>query len=65
MLCDRLYVHTPHDQDNSEKDLHFDMPEWHVFSTPDLKEWTDHGAIFSLEDIDWASKQSLTFAAVS
>lgn len=55
---DRLYVYTSHDQDNSENDQHFDMLDWHVFSTADLKNWVDHGPLFSLEDISWASKQA-------
>ncbi len=54
----RLYMYTSHDQDNSENDEHFDMLNWHVFSTDDLKTWTDHGAFFDLEDISWASKQA-------
>lgn len=54
----RLYVYTSHDQDNSDNDQHFDMLDWHVFSTTDLKTWTDHGPFFGLDDISWASKQA-------
>ena len=49
----RLYVYTSHDEDNA---TYFDMLDWHVFSTENLEDWTDHGAIFSLEAIQWANK---------
>ncbi len=49
---DTLYVYPSHDQDTATQ---FSMEDWHVFSTTDMKKWTDHGVIFSLEDISWAS----------
>ena len=54
----RVYVYTSHDQNNSDNDQHFDMLNWHVFSSDDLKTWTDHGPFFGLDDISWASKQA-------
>lgn len=48
---DTLYVYPSHDEDNAEW---FDMKDWHVFSTTDMKNWTDHGKAFSLDDISWA-----------
>jgi len=50
---DRLYVYTSHDEDDA---TYFDMLDWHVFSTENLIDWTDHGAILSLEDVKWAEK---------
>jgi beta-xylosidase len=50
---DTLFVYTSHDEDTA---TWFNMLDWHVFSTVDLKKWTDHGAIFSLADVSWASK---------
>ncbi len=58
VVGDRLYVYTSHDQDSSEKDVHFDMLDWRVFSSADLKTWTDHGAPLALDEISWASKQA-------
>ncbi len=55
---DKLYLYTSHDRDDSDLDAHFDMTDWHVFSTSDLEHWLDHGAFFSLEDISWATKQA-------
>ena len=34
------------------------MVEWPVFSSPDMKTWTDHGVIFSLKDIAWADAEA-------
>jgi hypothetical protein len=48
---DTLYVYPSHDEDFAKW---FDMKDWHVFSTTDMKNWKDHGAIFSLDDIVWA-----------
>jgi len=50
---DRLYVYTSHDEDTAK---YFNMIDWHVFSTNDLENWTDHGAIFGLDKISWANK---------
>ncbi|MEL7117825.1 MAG: family 43 glycosylhydrolase [Bacteroidota bacterium] len=48
---DTLYVYPSHDEDNANW---FNMKDWHVFSTTDMKNWTDHGIAFSLDDISWA-----------
>lgn len=55
---DRLYVYTSHDEDNADENQHFYMLNWHVFSTDNMTDWIDHGAIFSLDDISWATKQA-------
>jgi len=49
----RLYVYTSHDEDDA---TYFDMLDWHVFSSENMVDWIDHGAILSLKDIDWAEK---------
>jgi len=49
----RMYVYTSHDENDSK---YFDMLDWHVFSSDDMVEWTDHGAIFGIDKISWASK---------
>ena len=51
----RLYVYTSHDEPNARR---FTMKDWRVFSTDDMKEWTDHGKLFGLDDIAWASKDA-------
>lgn len=54
----RLYVYTSHDEDDADANQHFYMINWHVFSTDNMIDWVDHGAIFSLDDISWANKQA-------
>ncbi|MFP4059188.1 MAG: family 43 glycosylhydrolase [Bacteroidales bacterium] len=50
---DTLWVYPSHDPDTA---TWFSMHDWHVFSTTDMENWTDHGPIFSLEDVCWADK---------
>lgn len=50
---ERMYVYTSHDEDDA---TYFDMLDWHVFSSENMVDWVDHGAIFSLEDVEWADK---------
>ena len=47
----RLYLYTSHDE---ECQLDFWMKDWHVFSSEDLVNWTDHGAALSVEQLSWA-----------
>ncbi|PKB00378.1 glycosyl hydrolase family 43 [Flavobacteriaceae bacterium MAR_2009_75] len=47
----RLYVYASHDEPCQED---FWMKDWRVFSTDDLVNWTDHGAIMNVSDISWA-----------
>lgn len=50
---DTLYIYTSHDEDDAE---YFDMMDWALFSTTDMVNWTDHGTVFSLDQVDWAKK---------
>ena len=50
---DTLYVYPSHDKENAKW---FNMSDWHVFSTTDLKHWTDHGVALSLDSLKWATK---------
>ncbi|MBD0777992.1 family 43 glycosylhydrolase [Maribacter sp. ANRC-HE7] len=52
---DTLYVYPSHDEDTATG---FSMKDWHVFSTTDMENWTDHGVAFSLNDISWAEKKA-------
>lgn len=47
----RVYMFTTHDEDGAD---YFDMKDWHVYSTNDMANWQDHGAVLSLDDFDWA-----------
>ena len=50
---DTLYVYPSHDPDTATG---FNMVDWHVFSTTDMKNWNDHGVALSLKDLKWAKK---------
>ena len=47
----RLYIYASHDEECQED---FWMKDWHIFSSDDLINWTDHGACLSVNDISWA-----------
>lgn len=49
---DRLYLYTSHDEDGS---TWFTMNNWNLYSTNDMVNWTDHGAVLSYTDFEWAS----------
>jgi len=50
---DTLYVYPSHDEDTA---TWFNMIDWHVYSTTNMKNWTDHGVCLSLKDLSWAKK---------
>jgi beta-xylosidase len=52
---DTLYVYPSHDEDTA---TWFYMQDWHVFSTTDMENWTDHGVAFSLKDLSWADEMA-------
>ena len=45
-----IYVYPSHDRDNAEW---YDMVDYHVYSSTDLKKWTDHGVILHPNDVPW------------
>jgi arabinoxylan arabinofuranohydrolase len=50
---DTLYVYPSHDKENAKW---FNMSDWHVFSTTNMKTWTDHGVALVLDSLRWAEK---------
>jgi beta-xylosidase len=51
---DRVYIYTGHDEAAEGHDS-FVMRDWHVFSSSDMVNWTDHGAVLRVSDFSWAS----------
>lgn len=47
----RVYLYTGHDEDAS---TYFTMNDWHVYSSADMVNWTDHGSPMSLATFSWA-----------
>ncbi|MCH7410549.1 glycoside hydrolase family 43 protein [Belliella sp. DSM 111904] len=47
---DKVYLYTSHDEDGS---TWFTMNDWRLYTTEDMVNWTDHGAILSYKDFSW------------
>jgi hypothetical protein len=47
---DRVYLYTTHDEDNADGFL---MKDWLLYSSSDMVNWTDHGAVASLRNFAW------------
>ena len=56
VVGDRLYLYVGHDE--ARGDEMFNMREWLVYSTSDMKRWTDHGPIMKVTDFRWAKKDA-------
>src|SRR3954466_6479643 len=54
VVGDRLYLYVGHDE--AQRDEMFNMREWLVYSTRDMKHWTDHGPIMRVADFKWAKQ---------
>ncbi len=52
----RMWVYPTHDENSAT--LFFDMRNWRAYSSDDMNNWQDHGVIFSLDDVSWASSQA-------
>jgi len=59
----KLYIYPSHDRESgipeNDNGDHFDMNDYHVFSTSDLENepLTDHGVVLKVNDIAWAGRQ--------
>jgi hypothetical protein len=47
-----VYLYTSHDENDATS---FKMNNWLCYTTTDMVNWTDHGAVASLKDFRWAS----------
>ncbi len=48
-----VYLYTSHDEDSTVKNF-FTMNDWKCYSSNDMVNWTDHGAVLSYKDFDWS-----------
>lgn len=62
VVGDRLYLYVGHDE--AQRDEMFNMREWLVYSTTDMRHWTDHGAIMNVADFKWAKKDAWASQAI-
>ncbi|NLT03039.1 MAG: family 43 glycosylhydrolase [Bacteroidales bacterium] len=60
---DTVYIYPSHDRESgipeNDNGDHFDMNDYHVFSTKDIENGpvTDHGVVLKVADIPWAGRQ--------
>jgi len=54
VVGDTLYLYAGHD----EGDRDFRIDEWVVYSTKDMKNWTNHGAFMKPTDFKWAEGEA-------
>lgn len=50
---DKVYLYTGHDEAPKEKHF-YEMHEWLVFSSADMKTWTEHSVPLSVKDFSWS-----------
>ena len=50
---DTVFLYTGHDEDDATG---FKMINWLLYTSTDMVNWTDHGAVASLENFSWAPK---------
>jgi hypothetical protein len=55
-----VYLYTGHDEDDA---THFTMRDWQCYSSTDMVNWTDLGAIASLKTFPWAKQDNGAWAA--
>jgi len=56
-----VYLYTSHDEDETVKNF-FTMYDWRCYSTTDMVNWTDHGAVASLKNFTWMDKTNGAWA---
>ena len=57
---DTLWVFTGHDMPRSDW---FHMPDWQVFSTKDMENWTQHGVVMDTSVFKWAKQGDRAWAS--
>ena len=62
VVGNRLYLYVGHDE--AQRDEMFNMKEWLVYSTTDMRNWTPHGAIMNVKDFKWAKKDAWASQAI-
>jgi len=50
----RLYLYTSHDEDVTVGNF-YTMNDWHLYSTIDMVNWTDHGTPAGLKTFSWST----------
>ncbi|WP_372776167.1 glycoside hydrolase family 43 protein [Mangrovibacterium sp.] len=61
MYNDTVYLYTSHDEDETVNNF-FTMYDWRCYSSKDMVNWTDHGAVASLKSFNWMNKTNGAWA---
>ena len=69
LVGDTLFLFTSHDaspedipDENEKSSAGFFMYDWLLWSTTDMVNWTEHGAVASLKDFSWRSRENGAWA---
>ena len=69
VVGDTLFLYTSHDaspedipDENEKNSAGFFMYDWLLWSTTDMVNWTEHGAVASLKDFKWRSRENGAWA---
>jgi beta-xylosidase len=54
---DTVFLYAGHDT-ASVHDTNYNMPDWHVFSSTDMVNWKDHGALLSPKTFSWGTGEA-------
>ncbi|MDE5919198.1 MAG: glycoside hydrolase family 43 protein [Duncaniella sp.] len=56
---DTIFLYTSHDEDDADG---FKMKDWLLYTSTDMVNWTEHGAVASLKDFGWFSRDNGAWA---
>jgi len=56
---DTVYLYTTHDDDEA---VGFIIQEWLLYTSTDMVNWTDHGAVASLKNFNWVKRDNGAWA---
>lgn len=56
---DTIFLYTTHDEDDADG---FKMLDWLLYTSTDMVNWTDHGAVASLKSFKWAVRDNGAWA---
>ncbi|MDA3879640.1 MAG: family 43 glycosylhydrolase, partial [Prolixibacteraceae bacterium] len=56
---DTVFLYVSHDEDDAER---FKMLDWLLYTSTDMVNWTEHGAVASLKDFSWAPQDNGAWA---
>lgn len=56
---DTVFLYTTHDEDDADG---FKMIDWLLYTSTDMVNWTDHGAVASLKDFKWNPRDNGAWA---